>query len=113
MVMTFVVLRRLIPHSPRAMLATLVALPPLQLALGAPWTARALGALVGGGGDVSAVCGGLGAGVWGGGARNLAFQGSRLHFGPSQPAITHKSVCAHLLSIRCRRIFVDKISFIQ
>jgi hypothetical protein len=66
-----------------------------------------------GGGDVPAVCGGLGEGVWGGGARNLAFRGSRLHFDPSQPAITHKSVCAHFLSIRCGRIFIDKISFVQ
>jgi glycerol-3-phosphate acyltransferase PlsY len=48
MVAAFVALRRIIPHSPRAMLATLVALPPLQLALGAPWTARALGVLVAG-----------------------------------------------------------------
>jgi glycerol-3-phosphate acyltransferase PlsY len=48
MVAAFVVLRRIIPHSPRAMLATLVALPPLQLALGAPWSVRALGALVAG-----------------------------------------------------------------
>lgn len=44
----FAVLRWLIPHSPRAMLATLVALPALQLALGAPWTARALGILLAG-----------------------------------------------------------------
>jgi len=46
--LTFVILRRLIPHSPRAMLATLVALPVLQWALGAAWQARALGVLVAG-----------------------------------------------------------------
>ncbi len=45
---TFIVMRRLIPHSARAMLATLVALPGVQLALGAPWQARALGVLVAG-----------------------------------------------------------------
>ncbi len=44
-VAAFVVLRRLIPHAARAMLATLVALPALQVALGAPWVARALGVL--------------------------------------------------------------------
>ncbi len=47
-VLTFVILRRLIPHSPRAMLATLAALPTLQWALGAAWEARALGVLVAG-----------------------------------------------------------------
>ncbi|UCC62949.1 MAG: glycerol-3-phosphate acyltransferase [Anaerolineae bacterium] len=45
-VAAFVVVRRVIPHSPRAMLATLVTLPTLQLALGAPWEARALGVLI-------------------------------------------------------------------
>jgi glycerol-3-phosphate acyltransferase PlsY len=40
------VLRLVIPHTPRSMMATLVMLPPLQLGLGAPWTARALGVLV-------------------------------------------------------------------
>jgi hypothetical protein len=45
---TFLVLRRLIHHSPRAIMAMLVALPVLQLALDAPWTARALGILVAG-----------------------------------------------------------------
>lgn len=47
-VATWVLLRLMIPHTPRAMLATLVALPILQLAVGAPWTARALGVLVAG-----------------------------------------------------------------
>jgi glycerol-3-phosphate acyltransferase PlsY len=44
----FLVLRRLIPHSPRAMMATMAALPILQFALDAPWTARALSVLVAG-----------------------------------------------------------------
>lgn len=47
-VVTFVVVRQIIPHSPRAMMATLAALPPLQLALGAPWEARAMGVLIAG-----------------------------------------------------------------
>jgi glycerol-3-phosphate acyltransferase PlsY len=40
------VMRLLIPHSARSMLAALVALPVLQTALGLPWRARALGVLV-------------------------------------------------------------------
>lgn len=47
-VATWVALRRIIPNTPRSMMATLVTLPALQLALGAPWTARALGILVSG-----------------------------------------------------------------
>ena len=44
----WVVLRLVIRHTPRAMMAALVALPTLQFALGAPWGARALGVLVAG-----------------------------------------------------------------
>jgi glycerol-3-phosphate acyltransferase PlsY len=44
----FAVLRRMIPHSPRAMMATMVALPTLQALWGVPWEGRALGVLVGG-----------------------------------------------------------------
>ena len=45
-VVTWAVLRSIIPHTPRSMMATLVTLPLLQLGLAAPWTARALGTLV-------------------------------------------------------------------
>jgi glycerol-3-phosphate acyltransferase PlsY len=44
----FVVFRRVIPHSARATMATMAALPALQLVLGAPWEARALGVLAAG-----------------------------------------------------------------
>ena len=45
-VATWVVLRLIISHTPRSMMATLVTLPLLQIGLGAPWEARALGVLV-------------------------------------------------------------------
>jgi len=44
----FALLRRVIPHSPRAMLATMVLVPVVQTLWGVPWEGRALGVLVAG-----------------------------------------------------------------